>query len=194
MKKIILVHGWAGNPENHWFPFLKKEIKKQGSKVIVPKMPGSDTPEINAWVGFLEEVIENKGGLDEDTYLIGHSIGCQTIMRYLQEADRRCGGVIFVAPWFNLPYLGTEEERQIAEPWLEENIDFKIVRENVKKIVCIFSDNDPDVPLSDSEIFKEKLGAKIIVEAGKGHFTEDAGIIELPVVIDELIKMSDGRD
>jgi predicted alpha/beta hydrolase family esterase len=52
-----------------------------------------------------------------------------------------------------------------------------------KKITCIFSDNDPDVPLSDAELFKEKLGAEIIVEHEKGHFDDDAGVKELESVL-----------
>ncbi|PIN81701.1 hypothetical protein COV11_01365, partial [Candidatus Woesearchaeota archaeon CG10_big_fil_rev_8_21_14_0_10_30_7] len=145
--------------------------------------------EINSWVAKLTKIIKNP---DEHTFFIGHSIGCQAIMRYLETlpSNTKSGGVIFVAPFFNLPYLETEEEKIIAKPWLETRID----TDKIKKFcdfVTIFSDNDPDVPLSDSELFKERLNAKVIVEHDKGHFSDDAGIVELPIVLEELLKMSD---
>jgi predicted alpha/beta hydrolase family esterase len=67
-------------------------------------------------------------------------------------------------------------------PWLKKELENN---------VAIFSDNDPYVPLRDSEIFKEKLGAKIIVERGKGHFSGEDNITKLPVVLDEIVKMAD---
>ena len=58
-----------------------------------------------------------------------------------------------------------------------------------KNIIAVFSDDDPDVPMSDSRLFKEKLNAKIITEHNKGHFSDDAGVKELPVILNEILKM-----
>ena len=96
MKRIFMIHGWDGSTENHWFPWLKKELEKIGFKVIVPKMPDTSSPKINTWVPFLEKSV---GIIDNDTFFIGHSIGCQTIMRYLEKLDnkQKIGGIVFVA-------------------------------------------------------------------------------------------------
>ena len=191
MKRVFLIHGWEGNPENAWFPWLKKKLEKNGFEVIAPEMPNTEEPNIRAWTSKLKEVV---GKVNSETYFIGHSIGCQAIMRYLESLDdeEKVGGVIFVAGWFNLPNLETEEEKEIAEPWLETEIDTEKVKSGIKdgKIVAIFSDDDPDVPLNDKEIFKEKLNAKIIVEHNKGHFNDDADIKELPVVLSEILRIS----
>lgn len=72
MKRIFMVHGWDGFPENHWFPWLKKELEKIGFKVTVPKMPDTSNPKINSWVSFLEKSV---GAIDIDAFFIGHSIG-----------------------------------------------------------------------------------------------------------------------
>jgi predicted alpha/beta hydrolase family esterase len=29
MKKALLLHGWGGKSDNHWFPWLKKELNKK---------------------------------------------------------------------------------------------------------------------------------------------------------------------
>jgi predicted alpha/beta hydrolase family esterase len=190
MKKVIMVHGWDGNPKNSWFPWLRKKLEEKRFEVIIPAMPDSENPKIEPWVSKLNEVA---GKIDEDTFLIGHSIGCQTIMRYLQDQPEgsRVGGIIFVAGFFNLEkdIFETKEEEEIAKPWLETPIDAEKIKQMANNIIAIFSDNDPDVALSESEVFKEKLGAKIIIEKGKGHFSDDAGIKELPVVLNELLGM-----
>ena len=85
----------------------------------------------------------------------------------------------------------TEEEKVIAKPWLEEEIDFSKVKLCASKIVAIFSDNDPDVDLGDKELFEKNLGAATIVEHNKGHFSDDAGIKELPSALDAVLKMAE---
>ncbi|MBU1255325.1 alpha/beta hydrolase, partial [Patescibacteria group bacterium] len=119
----------------------------------------------------------------------GHSIGCQAILRYLESLDnKKIGGIIFVAGFFKLTNLETEEEKEIAKPWLETPIDFDKVKKVTNKITAIFSDNDSFVPLEvNKKIFEEKLEAKIIIEQNKGHFNEDSGIFEIPVVLKILL-------
>lgn len=163
---------------------------KNDFEVIIPKMPNSDEPEINSWVGFLKE---KTGKVDGETYFIGHSIGCQAIMRYLETLPEKTkiGGVVFVAGFFNLPFLKTEEEKEIAKPWLNIKINTDKIKMLTENIVAIFSDNDLDVPMSDSNLFKERLNAKIIVEHDKGHFSDDADVKELPAALNEILKMGE---
>lgn len=187
VKRVVLVHGWEGYPENNWFPWLKKELEDRGFEVIVPAMPNAEHPRIEPWISKIKEVV---GDVDKDTYFVGHSIGNQAIMRYLEKMGKKVGGFISVAGFFNLPNLETEEEKEIAKPWLELPINTNKIKKNVGKIVSIFSDDDPDVPLSDKELFKKKLGAKIIVEKKKGHFSEDVGVTELQIVLNELLELA----
>ena len=30
MKKVFIIHGWEGYPEEGWFPWLKKELESRG--------------------------------------------------------------------------------------------------------------------------------------------------------------------
>src|SRR3972149_11827600 len=126
MKRAIIVHGWDFNPDMNWYPWLKKELEKRDYSVIVPSMPETSEPKINDWVSYLEKII---GKLDENTLLIGHSIGCQTIMRYLESSDYNGKvNVIFVAGWFKLDNLEGEDVENIAKPWLETQINFNKIK------------------------------------------------------------------
>ncbi|MDP2641835.1 MAG: alpha/beta hydrolase [bacterium] len=68
MKRVFIIHGWEGNPEEGWFPWAKKELEKKGFEVNVPSMPDVDgNPEIESRVNFIKELV---GTPDESTYTI----------------------------------------------------------------------------------------------------------------------------
>jgi predicted alpha/beta hydrolase family esterase len=182
-KRVFIVHGWGGSPEGDWLLWLKKELEKRKIMTVAPQMPDTDNPRIEKWVPHLAKAA---GKCDKDTYFIGHSMGCQTILRYLEQLpeDIKTGGAVFAAGWFNLLNLDKNEE-EIAGPWLKTPIDFKKIKNHTKKFVAIFSDDDPYVPLSDKDTFKEKLAAKIIIEHDKKHMND----ADLPVALNELLKI-----
>ena len=185
MSKAIIVHGWAGSPDEPALVWLKEQLEQRGMEVVVPEMPDTDTPRIEPWVGKLAEVSQP----DENTVFVGHSVGCQAILRYLETLpeNMRVAKVILFAPWMELDMQTIEDEGEesieISRPWMETPIDFKKVRTHAKEFVAIFSDNDPYVPLSQKEIFERELGAHTSVVHGKGHFSVGDGIHELPEVL-----------
>jgi len=170
-KKIYLIHGWGGSSGGGWFSWLKRSLEKQDFEVYVFDMPDSDNPKIEKWVKYLEKNIKD---IDENTFLIGHSIGSQAIMRFLEKLPQntKIGGAIFVAGWFNLKENSYEskKEEMIAKPWINTKIDFEKVKDHANNFLAIFSDDDPFVPLSDIELFKKRLNAKTSLLKNKGHF------------------------
>ena len=98
-KRVFIIHGWEGFPEEGWFPWLKKELELRGFEVFVPQMPDADYPRIEKWVAVVSQIV---GVVDESVYFIGHSMGCQAIARYLETLPERIkiGGAIFVAGFF----------------------------------------------------------------------------------------------
>lgn len=189
MKKIILVHGWGGTPDNGWFPWLRRKLEEKGFEVVVPQLPGTDRPHISTWVPALASTV---GVSDKDTYFVGHSMGCQTIVRYLEtlSEDQEVGGAIFVAGFFKpLKGLETDDESRIDREWAETDINFDKVRQGLKKSVALFSDNDPYVPVANADIFKEKLGSEIIIQKNQNHFNEGSGFTELPIVLEKLLEI-----
>ena len=184
--RVFIIHGWYGSPKGDWIPWLANQLKSKGCEVITPEMPDTANPKINLLVNKLKEVI---GEQRVDDVLIGHSIGCQTILRFLEtlENDRRIDKVIFVAPWVKLANLSGDDEWEIAKPWLETPIDFSKVKNKAKSFVTLFSDNDPWVPLEENiKFFRGKLNPKIVILKNKGHFSEDEGIKELPEILEYI--------
>lgn len=188
MKKAFIIHGWDGYPEEGWFPWLKKELETRGFEVAVPQLPQPEEPRIERWVPKMKDVV---GMPDENTYLIGHSMGCQTIIRYLEGLPEgtKIGGAVFVAGYLKrLTNLEDDElVRDVVREWLSTPIDLKKVKSHLPKSVAIFSDNDPYVPLDNREEYEEKLGSKIFIEHGQGHFSGSTGTTELPAALDAVI-------
>lgn len=187
-KRTFIIHGWGGNSREGWFPWLKKELESRGYEVFVPEMPDTENPKIETWVPYMEKLVDNP---DEYTYFVGHSIGCQTILRYLEKlpANEEVGGCVLVAPWLTLMNQ-TKDEEIIAKPWLETPVDFVKVNQHTDRFFAIFSDDDDVVPLNNREIFAQKLSAKTTVEHEKGHFSGGDGIIELPSALEAILGFS----
>jgi len=190
-KRVFIVHCWEGTPEYCWYPWLKKELESRGFFVSVPQLPNTNEPRINNWVPALKEVV---GIPDEQTYFVGHSMGCQTIARYLESlsGDVKVGGAVFVAGFFKrLSNVENDEiTRSVVDEWLNTPLDLEKVKNHLNKSVAIFSDNDPYVPIENQEDFKNKLGSKIIIEHAKGHFSGSNGIIELPSALESILEIS----
>ena len=186
MKRAIIVHCWDGYPNYCWYPQTKKELEEKGFLVEVPQMPETNLPKLSLWLPKLKKVI---GTPDESLILVGHSAGVITILRFLEglKEGEKVGGVVMVAGFSD--DLGYEELKN----FFETPIDFEKVRKHCHNFVAIASDNDPYVPLKYGDIFKEKLGAKLIIKHQMGHFSgpvdDTESIISLPEVSEEILKM-----
>lgn len=190
MKRVFIIHGWDGRPDEGCFPWLKKRLEEDGFTVYAPAMPDPLRPEIHSWTTFLKDQV---GVPDGETILVGHSIGAQTVLRFLASLSEgiSIGGVVLLAPWVHLTEASyeSEEDRQIARPWLETPMAWEEIKTHCPKFISIFSDDDPLVPLSDAQIFKDKLGATIVIENNKEHFSGSSGIKELPSLLKAVLEV-----
>lgn len=189
MTNIYLIHRWEGTPNSDWYQWLKSSLNSN-YHVDILKMPDPENPVMGDWVNHLEKIIGPTP--EKNTVLIGHSIGCQAILRYLETLDNRIKikGVILVAPWVSLTNQGLNGVEDIAKPWLETPIIWKKVRVHSKNFICIFSDNDYYVSEDNIATFKDNLKSKIIMENNKGHLTEDDGVDKLPVLKVVITKLT----
>lgn len=182
-KRVFVIHGWEGYPEEGWRPWLKNELEKRGFAVFIPAMPDTKHPKMNEWLNHLIEVI---GTPDKNCYFVGHSLGCITILRYIEtlKENQKIGGAVLVAGFTS--DLGYEE----IGSFFKEPINWEKIKSHCKRFVAIHSDNDPYVSLHYGKFFKEKLNAEVIVEHNMKHFSVDDGIMVLPIALESVIKIS----
>lgn len=190
MKRVFLVHGWDGHPEGNWFPWLKKELEARGFAVSVPELPDPAYPRMHTWVPELAAAV---GQPDDQTYFVGHSLGCQTIARYLETLPIGVvvGGAVFVAGFFRR-LEGLEDDAEVhatAHHWLGTDLDLAKVRFHVRQSVAIFSDDDPWVPLDNQDDFRTHLDSRVIIEHGQKHFS-GAKATTLPSALTALLTIA----
>ena len=188
MKRAIIVHCWSGYPAYCWYPSVKKELEAEGFSVRVPEFPETDLPQQKLWVPYLAEQI---GKPDDQLFLIGHSVGCIAILRYLEtlKDGEQIGGAVFVAGFTD--DLGFEE----LTNFFETPLDFALLRSKVKNgFIAIFSDNDPYVPLKFVDVFNKELGAETVVRSNMGHFSgpidKEGSCVDLPVVVEAVNELA----
>lgn len=186
MKRALIVHCWEGYPQYCWYPQTKRELELAGIAVTVPAFPETDKPQLARWLPQLSDAI---GVPDQEVCLIGHSVGCITILRFLELVPQgtKIAGAVLVAPFTD--DLGYEELKN----FFQTKIDFTEIAQHCPKTICIFSDNDPFVPLKYADIFKNNLSAKIIIKSKAGHFSgaadDEGACLELPEVVSSVISL-----
>ena len=181
VKRVVLVHGWDGNPTDSWKPWLKEQLEKKGWKWSAPQFPGGEHPKLAEWLEVLRATIPDP---DKHTYFVGHSLGCAAILRYLETlpSDVKIGGVVLVAG-----FVSSTGESELAE-FTTEPFAFGELRQRIIKSIVIGGRDDPAVPFGKVLELQAELGAELMIDDGKGHFAEDDGITELPSVLKALEK------
>ncbi|MEK6843418.1 MAG: alpha/beta hydrolase [Candidatus Micrarchaeota archaeon] len=186
MKRVFIVHGFNGRPEGGWRPWLKLALEKKGFVVHLLKMPSPRFPSKTAWVKTIQNSIKKP---DANTFLIGHSLGCIAILRYLEslEGKQKVGGAILVAG------LATNLGNPLFSGFFRSPLDWKKIRIHCNKFVSINSDNDRFITIAHGKLFEKNLGAKLILKKGMGHFSGDEGCFKLPVVLEEILRLASNK-
>ena len=178
MNRVFMIHGWEGSGNNHWFPWLRGKLEEKGCKVFSPDMPNTNNPQREEWILYLRDLV---GETDAETYFVGHSLGCQAVMRLL-EGKKSVGGSVLVACFLDVDFEDPAES--ILRPWIDAPLDVTTIP---GPIVAIFSDNDKWIPTDEEKNFK--FTKEIIILHNMGHFTAGDGVTELPIVLEKLEEM-----
>ena len=187
MKKVFIIHGFNGSPNGGWRPWLMVELAKHDIYACALPMPTPRYPIQEEWVKTVSEVIGNP---DEEIFLVGHSLGVPTILRYLETLpkDKKIGGAVLVSGFIN--YVpGPGDRYDLINKFAENSFDFEHIKNVCKKFVVIHGDDDPIVTFSNAEELSNKLSCKLISFPNGKHLNGKAGIYELPEALDSLLKM-----
>jgi uncharacterized protein len=202
--RVLIIPGHGNTPRDNWYQWFASELRDRGFDARVPEMPNPNSPKIEEWVERIRTHIPNP---DSDTYLVGHSLGAQAILRHLAHLEEGCiGGALFVAGFaladtagFSLVDIASMTRRnwrairflKLLNNWYKAPILWEDVKAKAQKgFVSIFSSNDPYIPLGVSDIFRERLGSGVVIVPNAGHFRERDGFAELEVALEEFLKMA----
>lgn len=182
-KRVFFIHGWEGSPEEGWRPWLREQLEAKGFTVINLSMPDTNHPRMNEWLATLHDAV---GEPDKECYFVGHSLGCITILRYLESLPRgqKIGGALLLAAFTD--DLGINEIKN----FFTKNINWGKIKTHCDNFTVFLSDNDPYVDVSYENVFKEKLNANVIIKHNMKHFGDADGITQFPTALDALLQFS----
>lgn len=186
MKNVIIIHGTGGSPGSHWFPWLKTELEKLGAQVFVPKFP---TPNGQSLVAWLEVFKEYEQYLNENTIVIGHSLGSAFLLSVIEGARKPIRHAFFISAFLGL--LGDPRFDVPNKTFTTRSFDWTKIKTNCEGFTVINSDNDPYVPLDKGREFAKNIDTELIILKNAGHINQDSGYIEFPLLLEKIKELLD---
>ncbi len=180
-SKTVMIHGTTGQPDENWYPWLKRELTSRGQIVIVPKFP---TPEGQSLAGWKETFHDQVGPLESNMILIGHSIGAGFILSLLEESSVPVTATFLVCGF--LGELGLPEFDLLNHSFVCKEFNWKKIHQNYGHCCVINSDNDPYVALSKGEELAARLMVPLTLLPGAKHVNKAAGYTEFPFLLEKL--------
>ena len=162
--RAILLHGTDGSNESNWIPWLKQQLVKRGFEVYAPSLPNAALPNGEEWSKY---VVQNTPfEFDNNTIIIGHSAGAALIPMLLQKlpSGTRIKKAIFVSGFYT--DLGWDKLKNLQNV----EVDYDKVRQKCNEFIFLHSDDDPYVPMKEPQKLVAKLGGKLTIIKGQGHF------------------------
>jgi len=182
MKKIFIIHGFGGLPNGGWFPWLMKELAKQGIFACSLPMPNANEPIVSEWVKAIRSFISEPS---RDIFLLGHSLGVPAILRYLESLPegQSIGGIVLISGFIDpLDTENSNSEFRKIDSFVNNPVNFEKIKNISSKAVVLHGAIDPIVPFIQAEKISESLGCKLVKIEGGGHFSQKTNPIcyELP--------------
>lgn len=180
-KKEYYDPKYPTNSNNHWFPWLSKQLQINDVFAVAIEAPRPWQPRYDLWKKEFE-----KFDITPETTLVGHSCGGGFLVRWLSEnKDRKVGKVVLVAPWLNPENNPVSDTADFFDFVLDPNL----VRRSAG-VTLFNSDNDkPKVHKSVHIILDKVQNIDYKEFHDYGHFClGDMKTVEFPELIKECLK------
>jgi hypothetical protein len=165
MKNAIILHGTGCTPKSYWMGGIASYLKKNGYKVYAPQLPDADKPDLKKW---LPKVLD-EAQFTKETLIIGHSAGGPLTLSILENIKTKIDKAILVAG-FGRKLRGDKK----LQPIQQKKYNWKKIKNNVKDIIFINSNDDPWTIDHDEGLYLfNKLGGTLIIREGEGHMGSD---------------------
>jgi isoleucine--tRNA ligase len=191
---FVILHGYTGSNKTNFIPWLKAELEQRGARVQAPQLPNTDNP---TEVEQVQYVLDNVA-FDENTVLIGHSLGGLVAMRVLEKLPHKIHHLMLVAPAvLRQFYQGSDDidtktgERKRFIDHFSYDFDFdKISSQAVHKTI-LQDNNDSESRKPSMRYIAENIGATLYeTVANKRHFVAE----QEPFILEKLLANEDGDD
>lgn len=170
-----------GSPDGNWFRSIATSLDQAGFDTYVPQFPTPDGQDLENWMSRFAGTV---GTLDEQSLLIGHSVGAVFVMRLLERLERPVRAAVLVAGFIGP--LGLPEYDQLNSSFVSAPFQWDKIRAHAKDIICISGDADPYVPAQHGLEIANRLNVEPVVIEGGGHLNAESGFTSFPQLLAAL--------
>lgn len=182
IDRILLVPRWSGTAASDCYPWLERELARRAPHLrfeVAPLLPAPDRPEIEACLEPLAGLAPSR------TLLVGHSVGCQVLLRALARLPdgARAPALLCIAGWWTV-----DRPWDTLRPWSETPFDHGRAAARCARIEVLLSDDDPFTSNAGEtrRRFVEALGAAVQIVPGRRHFNAP----EEPAVLEAITRLA----
>lgn len=170
---ILFLQSWYSKITDNWYPWLKNELEQKGYTTHFPDIPEmrQDVPDMAKILKYLKALKV----INQNTIIIGHSLGNLLAMRLAEKFTFK--QMILISAW---DYDDLCEGHRLF--W-KSKINHSKIKEHVKNITVIHSDNDPYYTAIAGEDTSNRLEARFILIKGGGHFGSKDGTKKIPEIL-----------
>jgi len=179
--KIYLIHGYTASPDSNWFQDFKKKLEKENIEIFILNMPNSQSPKLSEWINHLEKSIKD---IDENTIFVGHSLGCVTILNFLNNTN-----AIIIKGLFLVSGFVESSPIPALNEFVKPRLNYNYLQQLTPNRFSISAIDDDIIPYKYSKTMAEKLNASFtLLKEGK-HFIDRDNFTEFPFLIEEIKKL-----
>lgn len=184
-RRLVIVPRWSGRPDSDFYPWLTRELaadpERRHEPVVALDLPEPGLPKLDTWPPAIAAALGEDRQALADTVVLAHSVGCQATLHALASLPpgSKIAAMVAVAGWWEV-----DAPWPAIVPWQTQHPDLERVRATLGKLVVLLSDDDPFTSnhLANAALWRNKLGAEIVLVAGARHFND----ITAPAVLETL--------
>ncbi len=172
--RIVLIPGYKATPASNFFPWLHNELRRMGHEVVLVNLPNPEAPLRDEWN---KALLEQVGAVDDETVIVGHSLGGAAALRFLEAAEA-----------FSTPHALV----LVATPWMLNHddfrgffmteLDYEVLMWKASKIAIVHAKDDAAIPFDHAEKYAKVLHARLVAPETGGHFQGE----EHPVLLETI--------
>lgn len=185
MADIIIIHGTLGSPEGNWFPWMKNALEARAHSVFIPEFP---TPEGQSKDGWRAVLRDQAPVFDDNTVLIGHSIGATFLLHILESMTQPVKGSFFISPVMDV--IDNPEYGQLNASFIKAEFDWSHMQHKAGLATIMHGDDDPYVPLSHAQALAHHLDVPLDVVKNGGHLNAESGYTQFAELLDKVTKIA----
>lgn len=166
---LLFIHGWTASSDTDFYPPLKTELDALGKRYIIPDLPGGRYPHANEWLSVIHESVKRETG---PFVIVGHSLGTRAALLYIERYMPQVRALFLIAAFANRLENAKRRGGEVYPDFFTHLVDIGKIKSCVQESYVLHSRDDHSIPLEQGTEIANDLGARLIVQEDRDHFSD----------------------